>query len=399
MKSNAIRKILAVMRKADNMFNLIEHGDKIVVGLSGGKDSVLLTYALSLYQKFSHTNFTIQPVTLDLGFEGFNPAPLVKFCEDLGLKLMVTDNREVFQILKKYQEYHNTNHLPCSICSRMKKAAINQVANMIGFNKVAFAHHGDDAVETLIMNQIHGKRVATFKPKMYLENSKIEFIRPLILAKEHDITSAVNSLNLPTISSSCPADKLTTREDIKSILLDLYKKYPQAKDNFLAMLYNYEQFDLWNDEIEYKLDQDGLTLKPVTTPSDMYKMLEIRYQVFNKEQGFSHEEEMEEETEKDAVNFLIKKQKEVIGCIRYRKVNEEYKLERFAILKEHRGKGYGKIVYEGICEMIKEKFNPCTITMNAQIQLKDFYIKMGFETVGEEFFEGHVKHIKMSKKY
>lgn len=399
MKSNAIRKILSVIRKADNIFNLIEHGDKIVVGLSGGKDSVLLTYALTLYQKFSHTNFTIQPVTLDLGFEGFNPAPMVKFCEDLGLKLLVSDNREVFSILNKYKEFHNSNHLPCSICSRMKKAAINEIANKIGFNKVAFAHHGDDAIETLLMNQIHGKRVATFAPKMYLENSKMEFIRPLILAKEHDITSAVKALNLPTLSSCCPADKLTTREDIKMMLSELYKKYPQAKDNFLDMIFNYEQFDLWNERIEYKLDQEGLILKPITTPKEMFEMLNIRNKVFCKEQGFSNEEEMDEETEKNAFNYLIKKKKETIGCIRYRIVENEYKLERFAILPEFRGLGYGKIVFEGICEMIKAKYNPCVVTMNAQYQLLEFYQKLGFETVGEPFNEGHVKHIKMRKTY
>ena len=153
----AIRTVLACIRKADQMYNLINHGDKILIGLSGGKDSVALTYALSLYQKFSHTDFVIQPVILDLGFPGFDPTPMRDFCESLGLKLMVVDNTEVYKILTIQQKDHE--HLPCSICSRMKKASMNKIANEIGFNKVSFAHHADDAIETYMMNTLFGGRV------------------------------------------------------------------------------------------------------------------------------------------------------------------------------------------------------------------------------------------------
>nr|MCR4879964.1 tRNA 2-thiocytidine(32) synthetase TtcA [Bacilli bacterium] len=100
----AIRTILACIRKADNKYNLINHGDKIVVGLSGGKDSVTLLYALHLYQKFSHTEFTVQPVILDLGFDGFNPDKMIEFCHSLGYELIVSDSREVYPILKAHQE-------------------------------------------------------------------------------------------------------------------------------------------------------------------------------------------------------------------------------------------------------------------------------------------------------
>lgn len=148
----AIRTVLACIRKADNKYNLINHGDRIVVGLSGGKDSVALLYTLHLYQKFSHTDFVVQPVTLDLGFDGFDASKMQEFCQSLGYNLIVSDSREVYPILKAHQG--DEKHLPCSICSRMKKAAINKVANDLGFNKVAFAHHADDAIETLFMNEI-----------------------------------------------------------------------------------------------------------------------------------------------------------------------------------------------------------------------------------------------------
>ena len=397
MKS--IRTLLACIRKADNTYNLIEHGDKIVIGLSGGKDSVALTYCLNLYKKFSHTDFTIQPVTLDLGFPGFNSKPLEEFCQSLGLTLKVVDSREVYKILQIQQEKQGLKHLPCSICSRMKKAAINKVANEMGFNKVAFAHHFDDAMETLLMNEIHGSRIATFAPKMLLENANIVFIRPLMLVHENEISKLIKEENLPVLDSHCPADKTTTREDIKLLMNDLYKKYPQAKDNFLTMLSNYEQFDVWGSDIQYQINQQGLTLRPITTPYQMFLMSDIRIKVFVKEQGFSYDIEMVDEEEKQAKNFLIYLKDKPIGCIRYRKYEDGYKIERFAILKEYRKQGLGRQTLLFFSDMLGKEFNPCNIYIHAQEMSKDFYLKCGYMITGEPFMEGHVLHYPMLKKY
>ena len=393
----AIRTILACIRKADNTYNLINHGDKIVVGLSGGKDSIVLTYCLCLYQKFSHTDFTIQPVTLDLGFPGFDPYPLIKFCESLGLKLLVSDNRDVYKILKIQQK--DSAHLPCSICSRMKKAAINKVANEIGFNKVAFAHHADDAIETFLMNEIYGARLATFAPKMHLEKADITFIRPLALAREKDISKLIREENLPVLDSHCPADKTTTREDIKLMLKDLYKKYPESENNFLTMFANYEHLDCWFDKVEYQVSQDGLLLKPVTTPLDMALALDIRNKVFVLEKGFPYNEEVVVEYEKVAVPFLIYLKDKCIGTIRYREVDGRYKVERFAILKEYRNKGYGKLIFNYVVEMIAAKFNPCTIYIHSIATVVEFYKKQGFEVIGDSFLEAGVEHYELIKKY
>ncbi len=395
----AIRTVLACIRKADNTYNLIEHGDKIVVGLSGGKDSIVLTYCLSLYQKFSHTDFKIQPVTLNLGFPGFDSKPLEEFCKSLGLELMVVDSTEVYKILQVQQELQGLKHLPCSICSRMKKAAINKVANEIGFNKVAFAHHADDALETLLMNEIHGCRVATFSPKMLLENANIVFIRPLLLCHETEIKKLVKEESLPVLDSHCPADKTTTREDIKGLLDSIYDKYPQAKENFLTMLSNYEQEDLWGEDIEYQINQDGLKLKPIVNPLQMYKMIDIRHRVFIHEQGFSYDIEMVDEEEKTSHNFLIYLKDKPIGCIRYRKIEEGYTIQRFALLKEYRGNGYGKAAFAFFSDMIGAKFNPCEIIIHAQETAMGLYLKLGYEAVGEPFYEGKVRHYLMKKKY
>ena len=393
----AIRTVLACIRKADHKYNLIQHGDKIVVGVSGGKDSVLLLYALFLYQKFSHTDFIIQPVIMDLGFDNFNPTPIKEFCEKLGLNLIISNNQDVYKILKIQQK--DSPHLPCSICSRMKKAAINKIANELGFNKVAFAHHADDAVETFVMNEIYGGRLATFAPKMHLERADITFIRPLCLLKEKDIIKCVKEEKIPVLESHCPADKNTTREEMKNLLSDLYKKYPFAQENFLNMLANYSKDDTWGKEISYQVDQNGLTVKPVITHSDAITMLDIRYKVFIVGQNVPYEEEVVLDEEKEAKAFLILLNNTPIGTIRYRFVNEQIKLERFAILTEYQGKGYGKKVFAFIVEMLAHEFNPVTIFFNAQYQLLDFYSKLGFDPVGEIFYEAGIKHIRMEKSF
>ena len=394
-----IREILAAVRRADQTYNLINHGDKIVIGLSGGKDSIALTYALSLYQKFSHTDFIIQPVILDLGFDGFKADGLKTFCESLGLNLIVEDAKEVYQILKKQQELQGLEHLPCSICSRMKKAAINKVANELGFNKVAFAHHSDDAIETLIMNAIYGSRIATFAPKMHLEKANIDFIRPMLLCHEKQIEKMIKEENLLVFPSACPADKHTTREDVKIMMSELYKKYPKAKENFVSMLTNYSKMDIWTDEIYLKIDQDGLCLKPVTTPIDEWWVTNIRERVFRQEQGVPYEDDEVFEEEIEATTYLICLNETPIGTIRYRKTEEGYKVERFAILKEYRGKHFGNRAFIFFTEMIAAKFNPCKIYFNSQYYIKEMYEKLGFAREGKTFMEAGIKHIKMFKNY
>ena len=393
----AIRTLLACIRKADQTYNLINKGDKIVIGLSGGKDSLALCYCLNLYRKFSHTDFVIQPVTLDLGFPGFNHKPLEEFCESIGLKLIVCDSKEVYQILTIQQEKQKLKHLPCSICSRMKKAAINKVANELGFNKVAFAHHADDAVETLIMNEIYGGRIATFSPKMHLENANIDFIRPFLLVHEKDIKTFIKEENIYVMGSSCPADKTTTEENVKTLLNNLYHQFPKAKESFLDMISNYEQEDLWGNEIYYQINNDGLCLKPVVKPIDQWHVINIRQIVFRDEQGVSYYEDEILEEELESKTYLLYKDNKAIGTFRYRIVNGEYKIERFAILKEYRGKGYGLQALNYLVDMLAKEFNPCTITLNGQEQVIEFYKKGGFSPIGDTFQEAGINHVKMIK--
>ena len=263
-----IRKVLACLRKGDETFSLIEAKDRILVGISGGKDSMALLHALSIYCKFSQKNFTIVPVSLDLGFPGFNPAQMIAYTASLGLKLHVEDSKEVYPILLAHTK--EGHHIPCSICSRMKKAAINAVAKKYRCNKVAFAHHQDDALETLFMNMIHGGKVATFEPEMRLSRAGITFIRPFIFVSEADIKGMVAEENIPVMGKTCPADGFTEREYVKEKLAAIYEERPEAIANFSSMLYNHEPFLLYFDRIYYSIqDHDGYSLKPCVHPRNV----------------------------------------------------------------------------------------------------------------------------------
>lgn len=245
--NNLIRKkLLAAIRKADYDFGLIEEGDRILVGLSGGKDSLALVDLLSTYRKFPGKNFELAAIHLDFGFPFVDFTPVERFVRDLGIPYIAEDAKEVAAILDQHRN-PATGLLPCSICSRMRKAIINKAARSHGFHKVAFAHHMDDAIETLFLNMAYGGRVATFEPKMHLEKADIQFIRPLIYAREKQIQRYSRMCALPVCKNSCGNDKRTQREYMKAMLANLYRDIPDAENNFAAMLTNQESFQLFFD--------------------------------------------------------------------------------------------------------------------------------------------------------
>ena len=260
----ALRIILASIKKADEEYNLFSSKDKIVIGISGGKDSMVLLYSLALYKNYSHKNFTLIPAIIDLGFPNFQIDNIKNYIKShLNLDLEVLDGKTVYPILKAQQELQHTPHLPCSICSKMKKAIINKYANKIKANKVSFAHHLDDAIETLFLNEIYGGRIATFTPKMFLENEKITFIRPLIYVKEQTIKKCIKEENILIEKSNCPNDGITKRAEIKNILNSIYNTFEGSHDNFLNILINKEKEDLFYNHYEKSLSDDGLYYKEI----------------------------------------------------------------------------------------------------------------------------------------
>ena len=248
------RKLLAQIRKSDELFGLIEDKDKIAIGLSGGKDSSLLLYLLHLYkylfENTYHKTFSIVGIHINLNFGEENFEPLFDWFKQYPIEIVCEDS-QIADILKLNL---NNDKIDCSLCSTLKKGAVIKKAKQLGCNKVAFAHHADDAIETLLLNMIYGGRIATFDPKMYLDNSQTTFIRPFALSFESDISKACKQLKIPIIKSGCPNDGFTKRQEIKDLLHSIYHKYPQAKENFLLSLYNEDKLNLYFQKLVKKED-------------------------------------------------------------------------------------------------------------------------------------------------
>ena len=239
-----MKKILGNLRKAIEDFNMIEEGDKVSVGVSGGKDSMLLLYALHLYQRFSPVSFELVGITLKLGFSGMDFNPVIDFCKLHNIEYHMVDT-QVFEILQGNAD--KSGRLPCSLCSKFKKALLIKKSLELGCNKVSMAHHADDATETLVMNAIHNGTLATFKAKMFLDESNVTFIRPFIYCYEKDIKKNARK-NVPIVESTCPMDKNTGREDVKTMLNALYKTYPTAQKNLLLAMQNTHRVSLLDKE-------------------------------------------------------------------------------------------------------------------------------------------------------
>ena len=395
---NLQRKLLACIRKADCDFNLINENDEILVGLSGGKDSVLLCYLLSLYQKFSSKHFTFKAVFLDLGFE-MSPEfeKIEKFLNKIGVDLIKEDEHQVSTILNLHKKKDGL--LPCSICSRMKKAAINNVAHRLQFKKVCFAHHMDDAIETLFLNMTYGGKVATFEPKMHLSKANITFIRPLIYVREDDVNKAVEVFNLPICKNKCPNDKNTQREEFKKLLKEYYEKFPEAYLNFANMLINLESFKLFFENFGYTTEND-IFIKKVVTKNDFLDSISVKNEVFLKEQNISFDDEFDSK-EKESIYFNAYIKNKPVGCLRiYFTDDNTVCMGRFAVLKEFRNNHIGTKLFYYVIYYLTNNVTPLTVKINAQYSKMDFYKKLGFKIVeNSENIEANIKHVRMFIKY
>lgn len=241
MGRSDIKHVLSALRRADEKFNLIENGDRICVGISGGKDSLLLLFALSIYKKFSKKDFYLLAITVHLGFEPFDTSEIARFCNDLGIeyKVVKTDIGDVVFNVRKEKN-------PCSLCANMRRGALNGAASEAKCNKVALAHHADDAVETLFMSLFYEGRLNTLAPKTYLSRQDLAVIRPLLFVPEEIMTSCARYNNLPVLKNPCPADGATKRTEMKDFLLGLEDKYPDLKKHLLSALTHTDKYNLWD---------------------------------------------------------------------------------------------------------------------------------------------------------
>ena len=237
-----MKKTLGCLRRADQDFHLIEPGDRIAIGVSGGKDSLLLLHALSLYRKFSHKDFTLLAVTVSMGLEPFDLSGIRTLCEQLGIEYLVRET-EIGKIIFEYRKEKN----PCALCSKMRRAVLANTCVELGYNKLALGHHREDVIETLLMSLFYEGRFHTFHPKTPMSRTGITVIRPLVYLPESHVKHMNRMLSLPVVKSPCPADGETRRAEMKELMRRLRQIYPDANERFLHAL-RQDHYDLWQKE-------------------------------------------------------------------------------------------------------------------------------------------------------
>ena len=220
-------------------FELIDDGDKILIGVSGGKDSLFLTYALALLRERFKKNFTLTALTINPMFtKDFNVDAITEFCKNLDIEHHVEDVDIASTI-------EASDKKPCFTCAYFRRAAMNRYANSIGANKVAYAHHLDDAVETFLMGMLSSGQLNTFTPKTYLTRTDITVIRPLVYIREYEINKFDRKNNFNIVKSPCPIDGTTNRQTIKELIRDLEKKFPDLFSHLAASIRKSALGDLW----------------------------------------------------------------------------------------------------------------------------------------------------------
>ncbi len=240
--------MLSYLRKGITKYKLISDGDKIAVGVSGGKDSVTLLKLLAEYKRFSPERFDLIAITVDLNFNDtpVDYTPIKELCEDLNVEYHI-EKTDIGKIVFDVRKESN----PCALCSKMRKGALNTLAKNLGCNKVALGHHADDLTDTLMLSLFYEGRLSTFAPKSYLDKIGLTLIRPMIMVKELDVVGYAKTL--PVVKSCCPANKLTKREYVKDIIKNISKDIPNVRDMIFTALTHPERYNLF-DKFEREID-------------------------------------------------------------------------------------------------------------------------------------------------
>lgn len=232
-----MQRVLSGLRKAVEKYHLIKDGDKIAVGVSGGKDSLVLLKALSDFRKFGLYNFQLIAINIDIYSGEEDYSKLQKFCDELGVELVIekTDIKHIVFDLRKEKN-------PCSLCAKMRRGALNAVCNKLGCNKLALGHHLQDVVTTFFMSLFYEGRLSTMQPISYMSNSQITLIRPLYLVEESKIINA--SKSFPILKSKCPADKDSKRQEIKALVHRLEQEIPNSKKRIEHAILDPDSYNL-----------------------------------------------------------------------------------------------------------------------------------------------------------
>ena len=228
---NDMQNMMGRIRRCAEDYNMIAEGDKIAVGVSGGKDSLTLLYLLAALRRYYPAHYELQAVTIDMGLPGMDFSPVAALCEKLEVPYQIKKT-EIGPIIFDYRHEKN----PCSMCAKMRRGALNDVLLSLGCNKIALGHHFDDAVETFLMSLLYEGRIGCFEPVTYLSRTGITQIRPMLYIGEQAIAHFAGRYELPVVHNVCPADKHTKRQEVKELIVTLQARYPDLKSKVFGAM-------------------------------------------------------------------------------------------------------------------------------------------------------------------
>lgn len=244
-----MQKLMGLVRRCVEDYDMIAAGDKIAVGVSGGKDSLVLLRLLAGLRQYSDKPFELEAVTIDMGL-GMDYGPVRAFCDSLQVPYTIVKT-EIGPIVFDYRKEKN----PCSMCAKMRRGALNQAILDAGANKLALGHHYDDAVETFVMSLIYEGRISCFQPVTNLDRTGIIQIRPMLYLHEKTVDNFAARLQLPVIANRCPVDKHTKREEIKNLVYELSQTYPDLKERIFGAMQRLPLPE-WEPRGRYKRPRD-----------------------------------------------------------------------------------------------------------------------------------------------
>ena len=240
-----MQKLMGLVRRCVEDYRMINEGDRIAVGVSGGKDSLVLLTLLAGLRSYYNKPFQLGAITIDMGLN-MDYSSIYALCQKLDVPYTVVKT-EIGPIIFDYRKEKN----PCSMCSKMRRGALNQALVDKGFHKLALGHHYDDAVETFLMSLIYEGRISCFQPVTHLDRTGITQIRPMLYIHEKTVAAFAERENLPVLQNRCPVDKHTKREEIKDLIYDLVKTYPDLKERIFGAMQRYP-LEAWEPHGRYK---------------------------------------------------------------------------------------------------------------------------------------------------
>lgn len=237
-----MQHILGLVRRCVEDYHMVDPGETVAVGVSGGKDSLLTLAALARLRRFYPVPFNVHAITLETGTPGMSFDAVADLCRDLEV-LYTRISVPVYQIV--FEERKEKN--PCSLCAKLRRGSLNTALKDLGISKIALGHHFDDAVETMLMNLLFEGRIGCFQPVTYLDRSGITQIRPLLYCHEDEVRRAAAKLKLPVVQNPCPANGSTRRQEVKELLMQLEQRYPNLRQKIFGAMQRYPLYG-WNLE-------------------------------------------------------------------------------------------------------------------------------------------------------